>query len=302
MAEAKEATYEDIDKAMMLGMRHPMGPLRLADFVGLVRPRGSHRISVCSTSPRASHSVMESIYEATGEPQYAPPGLLRRLVQAGWLGVKSGKVRAPPPLTRRASTTTARRHSVFSQPQPSQRAAPVDKAAPAVLPPGSIARRARREPCLLPAPWTTSARVVSPSTGATCSTSTMPSGAAWSASTGTSRAHSHSNGNKYWENLEEQPGRTRWVDYASHDADTTQLEPIWHAWLVHTRKDPPSEDRSLQHFMHSWEGVRTRPTHRAAHERELYRHARLLPHIQHDQAQAVRVGAQDRPARRPIVG
>ncbi|KAI3613306.1 hypothetical protein CBS9595_004139 [Malassezia furfur] len=62
------------------------------------------------------------------------------------------------------------------------------------------------------------------------------------------------NGNKYWENLEEQPGRTRWVDYASHDADTTQLEPIWHAWLVHTRKDPPSEDRSLQHFMHSWEG------------------------------------------------
>ncbi|KAI3613307.1 hypothetical protein CBS9595_004140 [Malassezia furfur] len=72
MAEAKEATYEDIDKAMMLGMRHPMGPLRLADF------------DICL-------HVMESIYEATGEPQYAPPGLLRRLVQAGWLGVKSGK-------------------------------------------------------------------------------------------------------------------------------------------------------------------------------------------------------------------
>ena len=35
-----------------------------------------------------------------------------------------------------------------------------------------------------------------------------------------------SNGNKYWENNEEQPGRTRWVDYANRDFDTTQQDPI----------------------------------------------------------------------------
>ncbi|WFD04500.1 hypothetical protein MOBT1_003210 [Malassezia obtusa] len=62
-----------------------------------------------------------------------------------------------------------------------------------------------------------------------------------------------SNGNKYWENVEEQPGRTRWVDFASHDFDTTQQEPIWHAWLAHTRMEPPSTDPTVQRFHHHWE-------------------------------------------------
>ncbi|WFD44991.1 hypothetical protein MPSI1_003667 [Malassezia psittaci] len=62
-----------------------------------------------------------------------------------------------------------------------------------------------------------------------------------------------SNGNKYWENINEQPGRTRWVDYASRDPDTTQLEPIWHAWLTNMRKDAPSQDRSVQRFLQPWE-------------------------------------------------
>lgn len=68
--------------------------------------------------------------------------------------------------------------------------------------------------------------------------------------------HSPRNGNKYWENVNEQPGRTRWVDYASHDADTTQQEPIWHAWLSYTRLEPPSTDGLVQRFQHPWEGVR----------------------------------------------
>ena len=67
---------------------------------------------------------------------------------------------------------------------------------------------------------------------------------------------SHSNGNKYWENVEEQPGRTRWVDYANRDFDTTQQDPIWHAWLSHTRMEPPSEDPVAQSFERPWQIVR----------------------------------------------
>ena len=63
----------------------------------------------------------------------------------------------------------------------------------------------------------------------------------------------HSNGNTYWENNEEQPGRTRWVDYKQHDFDSTQLDPIWHAWLSHTRCEPPSTDRVAQSFERSWQ-------------------------------------------------
>ena len=67
---------------------------------------------------------------------------------------------------------------------------------------------------------------------------------------------SHSNGNKYWENVEEQPGRTRWVDFKAHDYDSTQIDPLWHAWLSHTRLEPPSEDPLTDRFEKSWQQVR----------------------------------------------
>lgn len=63
------------------------------------------------------------------------------------------------------------------------------------------------------------------------------------------------NGNKYWENLNEQTGRTRWVDFAQHDYDSTQIEPIWHAWLAHIRKEPPNTDPVAQSFSQPWQSV-----------------------------------------------
>ena len=69
------ATTHDIDQGMKLGCGHPMGPLTLLDFVGL------------DTSLR----VGEILYEEFREARYAPPPLLKRMVQAGWLGKKSGK-------------------------------------------------------------------------------------------------------------------------------------------------------------------------------------------------------------------
>ena len=69
------ATAEDIDKGMKLGMNHPMGPLELADFVGL---------------DTLLH-VMENLYEEYGDPKYRPPLLLRQMVRAGHLGRKTGK-------------------------------------------------------------------------------------------------------------------------------------------------------------------------------------------------------------------
>lgn len=91
---------------------------------------------------------------------------------------------------------------------------------------------------------------------------------------------SHSNGNKYWENVEEQPGRTRWMDFKAHDYDSTQIDPLWHAWLSHTRLEPPSEDPLTDRFEKSWQQVRA-PHARltAADLRELYRHARCIPHV-----------------------
>ena len=69
------AGVEEIDTVMMLGMAHPMGPLHLADFIGL---------DVCL-------SILEVMHEGFGNPKYAPCPLLVNMVTAGKLGVKSGE-------------------------------------------------------------------------------------------------------------------------------------------------------------------------------------------------------------------
>ena len=69
------ATRESIDGIMKLGMNHPMGPLALADFIGL---------DVCL-------AIMGVLHEGLGDPKYRPCPLLKRYVDAGWLGRKSGR-------------------------------------------------------------------------------------------------------------------------------------------------------------------------------------------------------------------
>ena len=69
------ATRESIDEIMKLGMNHPMGPLALADFIGL---------DVCL-------AIMNVLHEGIGDPKYRPSPLLKQYVDAGWLGRKSGK-------------------------------------------------------------------------------------------------------------------------------------------------------------------------------------------------------------------
>ena len=69
------ASVEDIDTVMKLGMNHPMGPLTLADFIGL---------DTCLY-------IMEVLHEGLGDSKYRPCPLLRQYVQAGWLGKKSGR-------------------------------------------------------------------------------------------------------------------------------------------------------------------------------------------------------------------
>jgi 3-hydroxybutyryl-CoA dehydrogenase len=66
---------EDIDTVMKLGMNHPMGPLTLADFIGL---------DTCL-------AILEVLHEGFGDPKYRPCPLLRRMVEAGHLGRKSGR-------------------------------------------------------------------------------------------------------------------------------------------------------------------------------------------------------------------
>jgi len=66
---------QEIDTVMKLGMAHPMGPLQLADFIGL---------DVC-------HSILRVLQDGFGNPKYAPCPLLTNMVTAGYLGVKSGE-------------------------------------------------------------------------------------------------------------------------------------------------------------------------------------------------------------------
>ncbi|MBD7966296.1 3-hydroxybutyryl-CoA dehydrogenase [Fictibacillus norfolkensis] len=69
------ATPEAVDEIMKLGMNHPMGPLTLADFIGL---------DTCLY-------IMETLHEGFGDDKYRPCPLLRKYVKAGWLGKKSGR-------------------------------------------------------------------------------------------------------------------------------------------------------------------------------------------------------------------
>lgn len=69
------ATKEDIDTSMVLGCNHPMGPLRLADFIGL----------------DTLHHIAEAMYGELKEPKFAAPLILKRMVAAGHLGRKTGK-------------------------------------------------------------------------------------------------------------------------------------------------------------------------------------------------------------------
>ena len=74
MVESGFATAEDVDKGMVLGCAHPMGPLKLADLIGLDTVK----------------SIADSMFGEYKEPLFAPPSLLLRLVEAGRLGKKSG--------------------------------------------------------------------------------------------------------------------------------------------------------------------------------------------------------------------
>ncbi len=75
MAEAGVASVEDIDTAVVAGLSHPMGPLRLSDMIGLDTMK----------------LIADSMYEEYKDAQYAAPPLLLRMVEAGQLGKKSGK-------------------------------------------------------------------------------------------------------------------------------------------------------------------------------------------------------------------
>ncbi|MFD2680789.1 3-hydroxybutyryl-CoA dehydrogenase [Bacillus seohaeanensis] len=69
------SSKEEIDEVMKLGMNHPMGPLTLADFIGL---------DTCLY-------IMETLHEGFGDDKYRPCPLLRKYVKAGWLGKKTGR-------------------------------------------------------------------------------------------------------------------------------------------------------------------------------------------------------------------
>ena len=75
MAEAGVAAVDDIDKAVVAGLSHPMGPLRLSDLIGLDTMK----------------LIADSMYDEYKDPNFAPPPLLLRMVEAGQLGKKSGQ-------------------------------------------------------------------------------------------------------------------------------------------------------------------------------------------------------------------
>ncbi len=75
MLEANVATKEDIDTGIRLGLNHPMGPLALADLIGL----------------DTVFNIAKAMYEEFKAPRYAPPVLLKKMVTADWLGRKTGK-------------------------------------------------------------------------------------------------------------------------------------------------------------------------------------------------------------------
>jgi 3-hydroxybutyryl-CoA dehydrogenase len=75
MVEAGFATVEDVDTAIVAGLSHPMGPLRLSDLIGLDTMK----------------LIADSMFEELKDPHYAPPPLLLRMVEAGQLGKKSGR-------------------------------------------------------------------------------------------------------------------------------------------------------------------------------------------------------------------
>jgi 3-hydroxybutyryl-CoA dehydrogenase len=75
MVESGLASAEVLDRGMVLGCAHPLGPLRLADLVGL----------------DVTVSIAKALYEEFKEPLYAPPPLLLRMVESGFLGRKSGR-------------------------------------------------------------------------------------------------------------------------------------------------------------------------------------------------------------------
>ncbi|KAK4048324.1 hypothetical protein OIV83_004846 [Microbotryomycetes sp. JL201] len=60
-------------------------------------------------------------------------------------------------------------------------------------------------------------------------------------------------GNKYYENPDETLWRHRWVDYASHDFNLSQVTPEWHSWLSHIRHLPPNVDPIMQQSKQPWQ-------------------------------------------------
>lgn len=75
LVEEGVASLEDVDKAVTLGLNHPMGPFTLADFIGL----------------DVGHHVMDYLWREFNQPHFAPPLSLKELVRAGRLGRKTGK-------------------------------------------------------------------------------------------------------------------------------------------------------------------------------------------------------------------